>query len=208
MSVPMFPLGTVIFPYTAVPLRVFEPRYQALLDQVLTADRSFGVVMIERGSEVGGGDTRSMIGTMVRLVAVNDLPKTNDRAIVVAGFKRIRLSRWFEDDPFPKAEVEDFPDGGDAGVEGELNLCIDTALISLRRVLALASELGSDVSGIGLELADHPVAASYQLAALCPVGPFDLQRLLEATDAVARVDLARMLLDDRVEMLIRELSSS
>lgn len=203
MSVPMFPLGTVIFPYTAVPLRVFEPRYQAMLDQVLDDDRSFGVVLIERGHEVGGGDTRFSIGTMVRLVAVNELPKTTDRAIVVAGFKRIRVRMWLDDDPFPMAEVDDFPDG-----ESDLDLCIDPAMVSLRRVLALASELGSDVSGIGLELADHPVAASYQLAALCPVGPFDSQRLLEATDAVARVDLARVLLDEKVEMLRGELSSS
>lgn len=207
MSVPMFPLSTVIFPYTAVPLRVFESRYQALLDQVLVADRSFGVVLIERGHEVGGGDTRFSIGTMVKLVAVNDIPKTTDRAIVVAGFKRIRVSRWLDDDPFPKAEIDDFPDDRSDG-ENELNLCIDTAMASLRRVLALASELGSDVSGIGLELADQPVAASYQLAALCPVGPFDSQRLLEATDAVARVDLAKVLLDEKVEMLREELSLS
>lgn len=207
MSVPMFPLGTVIFPYTAVPLRVFEPRYQALLDQVLDGDRTFGVVLIERGHEVGGGDIRFSIGTMVRLVAVNELPKSTDRAIVVAGFKRIRVRRWLDDDPFPMAEVDDFPDDGSDG-DGDLDLCIDPAMVSLRRVLALASELGSDVSGIGLELADHPVAASYQLAALCPVGPFDSQRLLEATDAVARVDLARVLLDDKGEMLRRELSSS
>ena len=207
MSVAMFPLGTVIFPYTAVPLRVFEPRYQALLDHVLETDRHFGVVLIERGHEVGGGETRFSIGTMVRLVSVNDLPKTKDRAIVVAGFKRIRVRRWLDDDPFPKAEVDDLPDGEIDG-ESELAPCIDTAMSSLRRVLALASELGSDVSGIGLELADHPLAASYQLAALCPVGPLDSQRLLEATDAVARVDLARMMLDDKVEMLKVELSSS
>ncbi len=62
MRLPMFPLGTVVFPYTAVPLRVFEPRYQHLLDDVLGGDRSFGSVLIERGSEVGGGDARFEVG--------------------------------------------------------------------------------------------------------------------------------------------------
>ena len=55
---PMFPLGTVLFPYAVLPLHVFEPRYRALTEHCLAGDGCFGVVLIERGSEVGGGDTR------------------------------------------------------------------------------------------------------------------------------------------------------
>jgi Lon protease-like protein len=203
VSVPMFPLGSVVFPYTAVPLRVFEPRYQVLLDRVLELDASFGVVLIERGWEVGGGDARFSVGTLVRVVAVNTLPKTTDRAIVVAGFKRIRVTAWFPEDPFPLAEVVEFPDS-----ENELKPDLKPALTALRRVLALASELGSDVSGIGLEVADDAVASSYQLAALCPISAFDSQRLLEASGPAERVELARVFLDERVELLRAQLSLS
>ena len=55
----MFPLGTVLVPKAVVPLHVFEPRYQTMLADVMTGDRKFGVVLIERGSEVGGGDVRA-----------------------------------------------------------------------------------------------------------------------------------------------------
>ena len=55
----IFPLGSVLFPGMPLPLRVFEPRYVAMIASVLgNAEREFGVVLIERGSEVGGGDVR------------------------------------------------------------------------------------------------------------------------------------------------------
>ena len=50
---PMFPLGSVLFPELGLPLRVFEPRYRQMVVDCLDTDRSFGVVLIERGSEVG-----------------------------------------------------------------------------------------------------------------------------------------------------------
>ena len=56
---PMFPLGTVLFPHALLPLRVFEPRYREMTARVLREDGEFGVVLIERGSEVGGGDSAS-----------------------------------------------------------------------------------------------------------------------------------------------------
>jgi Lon protease-like protein len=203
MKVPMFPLTSVVYPFTATPIRVFEPRYQTLLDRVLGEDRSFGMVLIERGPEVGGGDVRFSIGTMVRVIAVNPIPGTDDRAVVVAGFKRIRVIEWLPDDPHPIAEVEDYPD-----TEVDARVDLEPATCSLRRVFAFASELGSDVSGIELEFADNPLAASYQLAALCPLNALDSQRLLEASSASNRLDLARAMLDERAELLRVELSAS
>ena len=85
---------------------------------------------------------------------------------------------------------------------------LEPATCSLRRVCAFASELGSDVSGIELEFADNPLAASYQLAALCPLNALDSQRLLEASSASNRLDLARAMLDERAELLRVELSAS
>ena len=65
---PMFPLGTVLFPHGVLPLRVFEPRYRAMVTHCLERDARFGVVLIERGSEVGGGDTRFHVGTVAQIV--------------------------------------------------------------------------------------------------------------------------------------------
>jgi len=63
VATPMFPLGMVHFPGIVLPLRVFEPRYRQLTADCLAGDGEFGVVLIERGWEVGGGDTRFNVGT-------------------------------------------------------------------------------------------------------------------------------------------------
>lgn len=203
MRLPMFPLGSVVFPFTAVPLRVFEPRYQHLLDDVLSGDRSFGTVLIERGSEVGGGDERFDVGTNVRVASVGRLPDSDHRQIIVAGTHRIRVDEWLAEEPYPMAEVADFPDA-DEDVSTDL---VDDVHAKVRRVLALASELGADTSGITTDLADDPVTASYQAAALTPVTPLDAHALLAASGPASRLRMCAEMLVESADNLTRQLGS-
>lgn len=199
----MFPLGMVVFPYTAVPLRVFEPRYQHLLDDVLAGDRTFGTVLIERGSEVGGGDERFDVGTAVRVASVGRLPESDHRQIIVAATHRIRVGGWLAEEPYPLAEVENYPDA-DEEVSADL---VDDVHTKVRRVLALASELGADTSGITTDLATDPVTASYQAAALTPVTPLDAQALLAASGPGNRLRMCVDMLIESADNLSRQLGS-
>ena len=80
----MFPLGTVLFPHTPLALRIFEQRYLMMLGRVLDDDEpSFGVVLIERGSEAGGGDQRFSVGTMARILQVD--PRADDLHVIAVG---------------------------------------------------------------------------------------------------------------------------
>jgi len=89
-----------------LPLRVFEPRYVALLSTVLgESDREFGVVLIERGSEVGGGDARFSVGTVARIVTV-ELGE-GWIVIVARGTERFEVIDWLDEDPFPRARVRE-----------------------------------------------------------------------------------------------------
>lgn len=203
MELPMFPLGAVVFPHMAVPLRVFEPRYQQLLDDVLSGDRTFGTVLIERGSEVGGGDVRFEMGATVRIASVERLPEADHRQVVGAGINRIRVREWLEEEPYPKGEVEFWPDD-DQPVGEELIGSVDLAL---RRVLALASELGADVGALEFDLGTDPVAASYQAAALTPVTDLDRYELLCAAGPADRLERCRELLDESADYLSRRLST-
>ncbi len=63
----MFPLSTVLFPHARAFLHVFEPRYRAMVADCLAGDRRLGVVLIARGSEVGGGDQRVDVGTLASI---------------------------------------------------------------------------------------------------------------------------------------------
>jgi Lon protease-like protein len=69
---PMFPLESVRLPGEDLPLRIFEPRYAALVRDCLAGEREFGVVLIEAGREVGGGDRRLDVGTLAHVVEADD----------------------------------------------------------------------------------------------------------------------------------------
>src|SRR6266536_1773512 len=147
-TLPMFPLGSVLFPHAQLPLHVFEPRYRAITETCLAGDGEFGVVLIERGSEVGGGDARFSVGTVARIAAAGRLP--DGRYLLAAvGTRRLRVREWLSDDPFPLAEVElldesDAPAGAD-----EIRAEVERLLV---QVLAMSAELGDAPPTIDLEL--------------------------------------------------------
>jgi Lon protease-like protein len=194
---PMFPLGTVLFPSAVLPLHVFEPRYRAMVRDCLAGERELGVVLIERGSEVGGDDVRSSVGTVARIVDARELPDGR-WALVTVGARRLRVERWLPDDPYPVAEVADWPDP-DPGPDLEVRMA--EVVARLRTVLALASEAGDDAAPATIELSPDPVLAGHQAASVGPFGPLDRQRLLSASSPAARADLLEDLLADAEQVL-------
>lgn len=191
---PMFPLGTVLFPTMVLPLHVFEPRYRALVDDCVAGDGEFGVTLIERGSEVGGGDVRTDVGTVARIVQVERFDDGRF-AVAAVGTRRIRVERWLADDPYPRAEVIDWDDVGTAVA------ALDDADALFRRALALAAELGEAPAPLDVELADDPAVATFQIGALAPIGPLDRQALLATERSDDRVTLLVEQLTDVVELL-------
>ncbi len=201
----MFPLGSVLLPGAVLPLHVFEPRYRALVRDCLEApDHEFGVVLIARGSEVGGGDARLDVGTVARMVQVAEL-EDGRYAVVCVGTRRIRVNAWLPDDPYPLADVDDWPDDWtlqeDADAARSLLDRIGATLARVRRASAMAAELGDSVPDASVEIADDPVVASYHLVALAPIGSADTHRLLSAPGPESRVDALHAMLDDIDELL-------
>lgn len=204
MRLPMFPLGTVLVPSAGLPLHVFEPRYRALVRDCLAGDREFGVVLIERGSEVGGQDVRTDGGTVARILDAAELPDGR-WALATVGVRRIRVREWLPDDPYPLAEVEDWPDPEPTeGYADALAQC----LTLLRRALALAAEAGDATAPATIELTDDPVLAGYQAAAVAPLGPLDRHALLVAVSPDARVAHLGELLADAIDVLGLRLGAS
>jgi Lon protease-like protein len=199
-ALPMFPLGSVLFPSLALPLHVFEPRYRAMTQHLLSegVEPDFGVVLIERGSEVGGEDVRRSVGSVARVREAAELP--DGRWVLLAlGTRRVRVVEWLPDDPWPRAIVEDLPDEPD-GAEVEPDTW-ERVRGTLRRVLGLAAELGEAAVAATIELADDPALASFQAAAVAPLGPVDQYRVLECRRVAERVALLDGLLSDQAELL-------
>lgn len=204
LPLPMFPLGTVLFPRMGLPLHVFETRYRALTRDCLDGNGEFGVVLIERGREVGGGDTRFGVGTVALIAEAAELP--DGRWVMLAtGTRRIRISCWLPDDPYPVALVENIADPPDEVPDAEQ---LELATRAVRRALALQAELGGQ-QGVPatVTLHEEPEVAAWQLCAVAPVGPVDQQRLLEVPDVTSRLHLLTELASAAAEMLAYRLSS-
>ena len=177
----MFPLGAVLFPHMPLRLRVFEERYLLMLSELVEAGRQtgevprFGVVLIERGFEVGGGEQRFDLGTVAEVVAVG--AEDGFVGLTAQGTGRVRAVSWLDDAPYPRAEVAERPE-----------LVWDDALAPLRqeterlvrRTLAQASEFAQGGWDPDVELSEDPVVACWQLAAIAPLGEMDQLTLLAA----------------------------
>ncbi|CAN5332380.1 LON peptidase substrate-binding domain-containing protein [soil metagenome] len=176
IAMPMFPLGSVLFPHMPLPLRVFENRYLVMLSRILEEDPAeFGVVLIERGQEVGGGEHRFTVGTVARIA---QLEATDDFVVLVAeGRQRIAVSEWLADDPHPVAEVTVLPD---LEWDDSLTDLRDEAERVVRRALARASEFDSQAWPPDVELSSDPASACWQLAGVAPVGTMDQVAMLQA----------------------------
>ena len=158
---PMFPLGTVLFPHATLPLHLFEERYRALAETCLRGDGRFGVVLIERGFEVGGGDQRFGVGTVARIVEAAQTPDGR-YLLATVGTDRFRVRKWLDDDPFPRAEVDVIGEpkrvGDGAGTRR------DDVQRLLGRVLAMSAELGDRAAPVGAaQLDDDPFARRSKL---------------------------------------------
>jgi Lon protease-like protein len=197
---PMFPLGTVLFPHAVLPLHVFEDRYRALVETCLRGDGRFGVVLISRGFEVGGGDSRVEVGTVARIVEAARAPDGR-YLLATVGAERLRVRRWLDDDPYPRAEVDLL---SEPTVRDRDAATTEVGRVQrlLTRVLALSTELGDRAAPVeSANLDDDPARASFEAASLAPVGPFDAQRLLELDDPLDRLAAIATLLTEAAEVL-------
>ena len=169
---PMFPLSAVVFPSTALPMRIFEPRYQQLMADLLAGDGEleFAISPIVRGREVGGGDERLEVATMCKLAQVMVQP-TGEYTFLALGQRRVRVVEWLEDDPYPRAEVVEMSDGDElppaSAVAREIN-----------RVEKVLIQLGAEVPDhLPLVDGDERLAA-FRLAGMVPIADLDRQAIL------------------------------
>jgi Lon protease-like protein len=200
---PMFPLGSVLVPHQPLPLHVFEPRYRALVHDCLAGDGTFGVVLIERGNEVGGGDVRFDVGAEARIVQAEEQPDGRWHLVAV-GTRRIRVDAWLPDDPYPLADVtvaDEQPwSTADDGA-------MATALAAFARVLDVAGRLGMAVPSDAAELrAPAPLERHWELVVRAPVGDLDKLALLSAPTPAERLALLAQQLADLEDVLAARLA--
>jgi uncharacterized protein len=222
---PLFPLGTVLFPGMILPLRVFEERYRQMVADLLGKPepaREFGVIAIRKGHEVGADNAREMhdIGCVARL---RETARHADGRfdLVTVGTRRFRLLRTDDTLPYYQGEIEELPervlpdpalpdqagasrapDAAAAGREAAAQAAwaVRAVQAAFRDYLnALADRAGAVVRVA--DIPDDPILLSYVVAAGMIIDLPERQALLAAPDAVSRLKAERSLLTRERAML-------
>ena len=206
-TLPLFPLGTVLYPRLLLPLHIFEDRYRRLVRDLLDGPgpQRFGVVAIRKGRETGvdGISALHKIGCVaaLRQVAEHDDGRFD---LVTVGTQRFRLLELDDSLPYLQGEVEMLAE--DAGEETAAAVSAEAVRRGFRSYLdALAARGANQVSYP--DLPDDPVVLSYLVAASVIIDLSDRQALLAEPDAAARLAAERALLSRETTML-RSLTST
>jgi uncharacterized protein len=213
---PVFPLGTVLFPGLVLPLHIFEERYRSLVRDLVagTGDdpHEFGVVTLRHGSEVlaeSGDDEEGPaqeavtvdqlyeVGCTAELRQVSELPDGRFD-IVTVGRRRFRvLALDPGPHPYLTAEVEWLPD--EEATDATAELLAPRVLAAFRTYLDL---LRPD-SEVLDQVPDDPTVLSHLVAATAQLTVQERQDLLAAPDTVARLRAELRLLNREAGLLAR-----
>ena len=200
-SLPLFPLGSVLYPGLVLPLHIFEQRYRQLIADLLTGPepRRFGVIAIRYGRETGVDGVSALYGTgcAAELRQVERYPDGRFDLITV-GTQRFRLDSLGDPAPYLTGQVEWLPD--ELGDEARAAVVVPAVQRALRSYLDVLSDQGGAQISVP-ELPDEPMLLSYLVAATIVADLPVKQELLEEADACRRLTAERAVLAAETRML-------
>lgn len=183
-SLPLFPLGTVLFPGGLLPLKIFEQRYVEMTKACLRDATPFGVCLIREGHEVGSPASPYAVGCIARIEQW-DVPHPNLFAVLARGEGRFRiLDTTVDEKGLLTGRCTSLP-------EPTRPESVDQAC---HEVLRLAIDRAGPAAVPGPLRLDDPVWVSYRLAEILPITPAEKQALLEETDTALRLTQLRELM--------------
>ncbi|MGH2584027.1 MAG: LON peptidase substrate-binding domain-containing protein, partial [Dehalococcoidia bacterium] len=197
MELSLFPLNTVLFPGAPLPLHIFEPRYRLMIDECIEQERPFGVVLIERGPEVGEGAVPHTVGATARITAVERMPDGRMN-IGCEGQDRFRILDTSSARPYLLGEVELLADL-DAN-SGEAHAAAERVRERYLRFAQLTLALRGEWARRPQTPAD-PARLADALAARLPAPNATKQRLLEEITVPRRLAGVAAILDAAIEAL-------
>ncbi|MBL8517170.1 MAG: LON peptidase substrate-binding domain-containing protein [Betaproteobacteria bacterium] len=187
-ELPLFPLGTVLFPQGILPLKIFEQRYMDMAKSCLKNQAPFGVCLIHEGSEVGSPAVPESVGTLARIEDW-DMAQLGVLQVRASGGSRFRvLATRVLDNGLIIGTVEDIED--DAPTHGaEFAECRAFLELVLRKI-------GSDRHHGDARL-DDPSWVSFRITEILPISPRIKQKMLELTDARMRLEVVHRVLKEQ-----------
>lgn len=190
VTIPLFPLNTVLFPGGVLPLRIFEPRYLDMISHCLRTECGIGVVLISKGREVGGAADTYEIGTLSRIRYWHQR-SDGTLGVTLEGKQRFRiLSQQIEKNQLIQAEVELLPEIIGSSLSPQYQYLAEI----LQNILG---QLEPPYSTMALQLDDADWVAS-RLIELLPLElPLKQQLLIVDSAREKLAEVARVLKDMR-----------
>lgn len=179
INLPLFPLSTVLFPGAALPLRIFEPRYLAMVRECTRTDSPFGVCLILDGGEVGAPATPMAVGTLARITDFDALPDGLLGIHASAGERFRVISTQVRDDGLIRAAARKWPAEPSVPVPAEFGL--------LPTILERLIEQMSAFDAAPQTCFDDASWVGFRLAQLLPLPLEERQEMLEMTDPMQRL---------------------
>jgi uncharacterized protein len=175
MQIPIFPLGTVLFPGGVLPLKIFEQRYLEMTKACVRDGSPFGVCMIREGREVGEHAVPAEIGCIAR-IREWDMPQLGIFLLLTEGGERFRLGKHQHNAAgLLIGEVELLPPAAEGPPPPESERCV--AMLK-----AIVDKIGADKLPSPANY-DDPAWVAYRLAEFLPLESAARQRLLEMDSA-------------------------
>jgi ATP-dependent Lon protease len=198
-ELPILPLrGLVVYPQTAIPLTVGQPRSIKLVDEVSSGNRLVGLVMAyDPDNELPGPDEVHNVGTLASIHRLFRAPDGTIR-LLVQGLARIKVDEYVETEPYLKAKVTNLPEKVEDSLEVE-------ALI--RNVVDLFTRLADLVPNIPTDLVksalnvEEPLQLVYAIATYIRMDLDKAQKLLELDSAEAKLRYLMDVLAKELEVL-------
>lgn len=199
VSLPLFPLFTVLFPKATLPLHIFEDRYKRMINSCIENKTNFGVVLIKSGVEVGGPATPYTIGTEAKITEVKRVEQ-GKMNLVVLGIRKFKIKEIIQSEPFLKAEVQFLP-------AESLHQNLLPLMHQVEELFEQYLNLVSFISGQALPKLnwnDSPVDLSHLIPQILPISLAQKQTYLELFDPQERLKKEIVLLKKEKKLLLEK----
>ncbi|MFN3742249.1 MAG: endopeptidase La [Anaerolineales bacterium] len=193
--IPILPLrGVVVYPQTAVPLTIGQPRSIRLIDDVVSGDKLVGLVAAKNPEiELPGPGNLYSVGTLSIVHRLLRAPDGTLR-ILVQGLERFRLVEFVQEEPYLKARVEYIPETREEGIE--IEALAHNARTQFQQIVQMLPSFPEELLNSILSLED-PLQLAYNIANFQRMDLADAQEILEL-DSVGKK------LHKLVNILVRE----
>jgi ATP-dependent Lon protease len=199
-ELPILPLrGLVVYPQTAIPLTVGQPRSVRLVDDVIAGDRLVGLVTAkDPENETPGPEDVYMVGTLASIHRLFRAPDGTIR-LLVQGLERIEVDEFIATEPYLKARVHGYPEMLTED-SLEIEALVRNVVDQFQRMADLVPNIPGELISSTLNV-DDPLQLVYNIATYVRIDLQEAQVLLELPDVETKLRHLMGLLNKELEVL-------